>query len=112
MTAEKTSLRSGERTGFQVVVSGPEQIPASAWQDDGTVNLRIENKSPNVTMKGEQGRVIEKKLKRSDFSGGPYVYKGELQATSAGGFRINGEVNPRFRPVRAPATLVPRGDAR
>lgn len=133
MRADRLELLKGQSTAFQAVVSGPEKLPADAWQHAGvpsdlvdvaslgklasefkiprpgeraTLLFRIENMSRG-TVSIRPNDVVVKTLEQRDFTKGPYPFAGTIQSARSGGFRVSGLVVAFFAPVRGTVSAPP-----
>jgi hypothetical protein len=126
MGANQTHLMRGQSTPFFATLSGPEQLPASAWRagfpdgmvardrlatlaprfkapaegSDGVILLRLENVTPGIVSMSPSDREVKVLvLSRKDFAGGPYTLRGTIRSRQTGGFNVNGLAIAFLAPV-------------
>jgi len=125
MSADQYDLIRGQWTKLHVLLTGLEDLPASAWEsgmppDDlvslkdwqdrsggikppgphgsGVVVLILDNKSPETIRMGKHGDRVVLELHQRDFARGAYTYEDKIQSLRRGTFNILGSATVFLKP--------------
>ncbi len=90
LTANKTSLRKGEKTTINVTVSGLQGLDL---RNGNTLKLSLENQSPQtIVFSNEAGNIITKDINEGSVNDGKYGFSTRIAGLTSGSFSITSNV--------------------
>lgn len=90
LSANKTTLRKGEKTTISVTVSGLEGLKMEA----NKFSIELVNQTPaNITFQDVAGNTITKMIVESDVKKGVYKFKTKVAGTQSGPFTLSADIN-------------------
>ncbi len=130
---DRSKLFKGQSATIYITVSGPENLPASAWKsamppsdlvdvksleagkiglkapkpdEEGSLVVLIENENPEVVRLGNKNTIILQ-LHRQDFAHGPYTFNSTLQTIHAGRYVVRCRVVAFLKDAQGRASMSP-----